>query len=373
MKGSVTEKRPGVWQIMVDLPRDPITDKRRRKWATVKGSKRKAQFELQKLLVEAQEAKARSSSASVEHVIKEWFASARTELTPQTVKGYEWRIRTQILPRLGATPLDEINAAQLDRFYRELLAAGSSPATIRQTHAIVRRALDQAVRWGWLDRNPAAMATPPRSTQTQMVAPSVEQLSEILREARASHPQWEAMIAFAAISGMRRGEICALRWSDFADGRVHVQRSLTYTPATGVIEGPTKTRQTRRVALDRIGMAVVEKQMASLKAATEILGILPVSDPFLFFSEPDGGAPTHPDSISKIFRKLADAHGWRDLHFHSLRHFTATQLIAAGVDIRTVSGRLGHSDPSVTLRVYSHMLEANDREAATIMGRLVHP
>ena len=181
------------------------------------------------------------------------------------------------------------------------------------------------------------------------------------------------MIAFAAISGMRRGEICALRWSDFADGRVHVRRSLTFTPETGVIEGPTKTRQTRRIALDRIGMAVVEKQMEALKAATERLGILPVSDPFLFFSEPDGGTPTHPDSISKIFRKLADAHGWRDLHFHSLRHFTATQLIAAGVDIRTVSGRLGHSDPSVTLRVYSHMLDANDQEAATIMGRLVRP
>ena len=204
-----------------------------------------------------------------------------------------------------------------------------------------------------------------------MISPSVEQLTTILHDAEALHPQWAAMIALAAVTGMRRGEILALRQSDVSDGTIHVRRSLVYTPLTGTVEGPTKTRQLRKVALDAIGMAVIERQMSALREASETLRLSPVADPYLFFSEPDGATPFHPDSITKVFRRLADAHGWRELHFHSLRHFTATQLIAAGVDIRTVSGRLGHSDPSVTLRVYAHVLEAKDREAAEIMGRLL--
>ena len=225
--------------------------------------------------------------------------------------------------------------------------------------------------WGWIERNVATMATPPRVTQAKIYAPTVEQLTALLKEAKALHSQWEAMIALAALTGLRRGELCALRWGDLDGGMLNVRRSLTYTPATGVVEGPTKTRQERRVALDELAVAIVNRQISELKQISENLVLPLVENPYLFYGEPDGSKPLHPDSISKVFRRIADKYGWKELHFHTLRHFSATQLIAAGVDIRTVSGRLGHSDPSITLRVYSHVLEAKDREAADIMGRLL--
>ncbi len=373
MNGSIREKRPGVWEIMVELPRDSVTDHRRRKWATVKGTKRKAQFELHKMLVEAQDAKARTSSASLAIFLAEWLKWLEPRLAATTLRSYRRVVKELVRSDLGAMPLDEITTGHIDRAYGQLTSGGMTYYVLRQTHAALRGALNQALTWGQLDRNPASRASLPQAPSAQISSPSVEQLAAILHDAEALHPQWTAMIALATVTGMRRGEILALRWNDISAGVLNVRRSLTYTAATGTVEGPTKTRQARKVALDHIGMAVVERQREALREAAETLGISHVANPFLFFAEPDGATTFHPDSITKVFRRLADAHGWRELHFHSLRHFTATQLIAAGVDIRTVSGRLGHSDPSVTLRVYSHVLEAKDREAAEIMGRLLGP
>ncbi len=368
MRGSIREKRPGIWEIMVELPPDPVSGKRRRKWATVSGSKRKAQFELQKMLVGAKDAKARASSASVEHVINEWFGLARQNLTAQTAQSYETRIRTQILPELGAIPVDELSPLHIETLCRSLLDRGLAPAGVRFTYAILRRALNQAVKWGWLETNPAMRATPPRLPQRELASITVDQLATLIRDAEALNPQWASMIILSAVSGLRRGELLGLKWSDLGTDSVTVRRSMGYTPKVGVYEGTTKTRQTRRVALDPIGMAVVARQMEEIRSASEQVGIELCSDPFLFSAEPDGSKAFHPDSISKVFRRVADTHGWRELHFHSLRHFSATEMIAAGVDIRTVAARLGHSDPSITLRVYAHALPERDRAAAELLG-----
>lgn len=134
------------------------------------------------------------------------------------------------------------------------------------------------------------------------------------------------MIALAAVTGLRRGELLGLGWSDVSDATIFIKRSLGYTPKDGVFEDPTKTRQTRRVAIDQVGEAVIERQKAELQNAASALGIDLVPDPWLFSPEPDGSMPFHPDSISKVFHRVADAHGWRDLHFHFLRHFSATEL-----------------------------------------------
>ena len=368
MRGSIREKRSGVWELMVELPTDPVTGKRRRKWATVTGSKRKAQFELQKMLVSAKEAKARASSASVEHVVTEWFGLARQSLTPRTAQTYEQRIKTQILPSLGAIPVDELSPIHIENLCRSLLDRGLAPAGVRFTYAILRRALNQAVKWGWLDTNPALRATPPRLPQRELASITVDQLATIIKDAEKLNIQWASMIALSAVTGLRRGELLGLKWSDLGEEFLTVRRSIGYTPKDGIYEGPTKTRQTRRVAIDPVGVAIVTRQVDEITAASEKVGVALCSDPYLFSAEPDGSKAFHPDSISKVFRRVADAHGWRELHFHSLRHFSATEMIAAGVDVRTVAARLGHSDPSITLRVYAHALPERDRAAAELLG-----
>ncbi|WP_178138823.1 tyrosine-type recombinase/integrase [Ferrithrix thermotolerans] len=300
--------------------------------------------------------------------MSEWFERVVPGLAPITVIGYQGRIRRQILPALGDLAIGEVTASHLDWLYQDLVAQGSSPASMRQTHAIIRRFFNQAMKWGWTESNPALWASPPRVTTLTVVAPTREQLIQIVERAKALHPQWEAFFVLAALTGMRRGELCALHWDDCSDGGIKVTKSLIYTSAGGTREAPTKTHQGRYVALDEFGCSVVSEQQERLRQASRSLGIGHVGNPYPFYSSPDGSVPVHPDSPSKLFRRIADNLGYRELHLHSLRHFAATQLVAAGMDIRTVSGRLGHADASTTLRVYSHVLETNNQEAAAIMG-----
>ena len=373
MRGYIRKRDKDVWQLVVDLPKDPISGKRRQKYVTVHGSKRKADFELQKLLSEAQQSRARDSSVLVESAIREWITLVSQNLSPTTVRGYMGWIDLKIIPALGMLPLADVTAAHLDRLYRDLTVQGSAPASVRQVHAIIRRFFNQAMKWGWVESNPALLASPPKVTPARVVAPTVEQLIKILEEAKAVHPQWGAFFMLGALTGMRRGELCALHWDDCGDTGVMVTKSLIYTPAGGTREAPTKTHQARFVAIDVIGQAIIEGQKEELRRAARSLGLSVVSNPYLFYSEPDGSLPVHPDSPSKLFRRLGDKFGWRELHLHGLRHFTATQLVAAGMDIRTVAGLLGHADASVTLKVYSHVLEAKNQESASIMGALFRP
>ena len=161
------------------------------------------------------------------------------------------------------------------------------------------------------------------------------------------------------------------RWSDYnPDTRtLTIARSLRYTTEAGIYEKSTKTHGIRRIGIDETLEGVIFSQIEVLKKNIE-LGFELVPDPYLFFGEPDGSTSLHPDTPSKFFRKVCNSL-YLPYHLHQLRHFTATQLIAAGVDVRTVSGRLGHADASVTLRIYSHVLEAQDRAASESLGSRV--
>ncbi len=139
----------------------------------------------------------------------------------------------------------------------------------------------------------------------------------------------------------------------------------------GVAEKSTKTDRDRRVALDEIGVLALREHRGRQLAWAALAGASIADDAFVFSPELDGSRPYRPDSVTCFFTGLRNVCGLQTVRFHDLRHFTATQLIGANVDIRTVAGRLGHSDPSVTLRVYSHVIEERDRAAAAVLGNLL--
>ncbi len=148
---------------------------------------------------------------------------------------------------------------------------------MRQTHAIIRRFFNQAMGWGWVESNPALLASPSKVVAARVVVPTVEQLISILEEAKAVHPQRGAFFMLAAITGMRRGELCALHWDDCGDTGVMVTKSVIYTPAGGTREAPTreaptKTHQARFVALDVVGQAIIAGQKEELRGATLVTG-----------------------------------------------------------------------------------------------------
>ncbi len=177
------------------------------------------------------------------------------------------------------------------------------------------------------------------------------------------------------VTGLRRGELVALRWSDvdFGTETLLVRRGLVKI-GTRVIEKDTKTHRMRRIALDRETVKVLQEHRARWDALAAELGIESSGNAFLFSYEPDCSRPYDPSGVTHRYSRMCA--GLRiDSHLHALRHYSATELLGAGVDLRTVAGRLGHGGGGVTtLRVYAAFVAESDRRAAEILGgRMVRP
>ena len=283
-------------------------------------------------------------------------------------------METAIIPGIGAIPVAKLTPADLDRFYRQLLEHGAghgpyAPATIRRVHGIVRRALTQGVRWGWISHNPAVDASPPRVPVKELSPPTPEQLVRLFRLAEERDPALAAFIVLAASSGARRGELIALRWSDvdLDRGVLTIERGIVLADGD-LIEQGTKTHQSRRVTLDADTVAALADHRERADDVAHSAGTAITKKSFVFSHEVDGSAPWRPDSTSRAFRILCGQAGISGVRLHDLRHYVATRLLASGIDVRTVAGRLGHRNPATTLNVYAHFVPEADEEAASALA-----
>ena len=375
MKGTKRQKKKGVWEVRVYVGRDPVTGKPRQISKTVRGGARDADAVIRDLIDKQVPARSDGIGVTVSQLLDKWLDEcSRLDLSPTTIRTYTSQIDKTIRPRLGAVQLTRLTAKNLDDLYAAMKAQGSSPKTIRNYHAIMSSALHQAERWGWVRSNVADLAKPPSVTPRRVKAPSVDVVRSVIQEAEKRDPRLATMMMLGALTGMRRGELCALRWTDIdlTLGQIEVSRSVVVVEK-GVAEKGTKTDRSRTVSLDEVGVALLRQHEARVAAWAQEAGVEVPSDAFVFSPELDGSVPYRPDTVTSLFIRVRDAVGAPNVRLHDLRHFTATQLIAANMDIRTVAGRLGHSDPSMTLRVYSHVLEERDKAAAAIMGQVLGP
>lgn len=366
--------RRGVWRLRVFIGRDPLTGRRRFTNRTVRGSEKDARKALARLLTEVQDSRPTAESITVEQLLERWIDHITPQRTPATIAGYRSKIRARINPGIGKVRLAELSPLGLDTWYRQLADTGLSPATVRQCHAIVSAACNQAVRWDLLERSPAdsrRVTTPRVPRQRVPDPPTADQVAAWVRQAEADGDRVLATAAaLAAVTGMRRGELVALRWSDvdLEAGVVEVGRSVTRVPGR-LVEGETKTHQVRRLALGPLGVEVVRLHQGWQRQLSAAAASPLVADPRLLSYRADGGAAISPDTLT---------HRWRELtggacRLHDLRHFAATVLVAAGVDVRTVAARLGHAQATMTLNRYAHGVEDRDREAAEVIGRMLTP
>jgi integrase len=365
--------RPGVWVVRIDGGRDPVTGRRRQISRTVQGTKRDAQRVLNEMAVDADKGRFTGTNTTFRQLSEEWLELARADLSPTTVRSYRGLLDNYILPSIGDVPVKNIQTLDLDQLYHGLLNRfGLSSNTVRNTHTIIRRAFRQAVLWGWIVSNPAANATAPRLIKPNLSPPDVEQVGELLQAASKRDPELGHFLHLAATTGARRGELCALRWHnvDAKQGTLLIERAIIDTKG-GIIEKDTKTHASRRIAIDKGTLAVLEAQRDLALGRSVIIGLGVDEYAYVFSIEPDGSIPWRPDRVTKRFGALREELGYHKIRLHDLRHFAATRLMAAGVPVRTVSGRLGHANPSTTLSVYSHFVQASDRDAATVMGGLV--
>jgi integrase len=348
---------------------------------TVYGPERKpgsgarlADSELAKLVAEIAQGKIGANAAEpLSTFLKEWLQHLETlGRSPTTLREYGRIVEKIVNPELGRVKLSKVSARHLDDLYAKLTARGLKPTSVRHVHTLLSAALHQAERWGLVDVNVARRAQPPPVHAQQVSAPEVETVRAMVAKAEESDPMLAALLLLGAATGARRGELCALRWTDFdaKSGTLTIARSVYQIADKGWAEKPTKTHQVRRVALDDFAVSILRAHRDQVDLLADQLGIAAESDAFMFSRSPAGLEPVRPNVVTDFTVRMAKAVGV-DSHFHELRHFSATQLIADGHDVRTVAGRLGHADPSVTLRVYAHALPEQDRKAAITLGRLL--
>lgn len=281
----------------------------------------------------------------------------------------ESAIRVDIVPTLGDIRIDHLSGADIDRLYAQLRKRGLKPLTVRKSHAILSAALHQAVRWGWLDHNPIDQATPPSARSDELTVPSADEVRRLLEVFERSHADLASLIYAAATTGCRRGELCGLRWGDVDLERATllIARSISDTSRRVSVKD-TKTHQSRRISLDPSTVEVLRRHRARAEKRAADAGTALTDVSYVWSQALDGSEPYRPDRVTGTFRQHRDKAGLSKITFRALRHFAATALAGKGVGVRTIAGRLGHANPSVTLRTYAHFLEAAEREAAVVMG-----
>ena len=373
VRGTMNERRPGVWTLRVFIGRDacgrPVQVSR-----TCRGSKREAETALAKYVAELSEGKPalEGMGATVGQLLDEWVQVGKQRgWTPYTEHRYRSYLDRRIRPALGSVKLSRFGPEHCDRFYAALLAEELSPTTVRHVHAILASACELAVDWGWLARNPAKRAHPPSRARAETRVPTVEEITRIVDAAQQLDPVKAVLLVVAAITGARRGELCALKWSDVDWERwtLTIARSLTITPNV-TVEGTTKTKKSRTISLGAMGMENLRTHRERCSDLARSVGNELPDEACIFSTSLAGSVPVKPDSLTQFHVRLMRELGM-DYRFHELRHFMATSMAASGVGIRTIAGRLGHADPALTLRTHAHWLETADRDAADVVENVL--
>ncbi len=358
------------------------------KWTTEKAAK----TALRQVLVAAEKGELVDPSRQPAGAyLDEWLAGLR--LAPSTVASYRKNVRLHLAPYIGGVPLAQLTTARIDAMYRELErsgrrdhkgdAAGSglSARTVRYIHTILSAALGAAVKSHRLARNPAATATPPTAKQAkapEMRPWNAAQLSAFLGWA-AEHSQLYAAWYVLAMTGMRRGELLALRWRDvdLDAGTVSVRRSAGVVRNKGqgaqITEGDTKTGSARVVDLDATTVALLRGHRRERGG----MALQLVRDDALVFGDHEGGF-RHPERFTRTFKsdvarcgKVLGEDAPPEIRLHDLRHTHATLLLADGEPVKVVSERLGHANATITLAVYAHVMPGNQRSAANRFAALI--
>ena len=297
--------------------------------------------------------------------LAQWIKDyASGSVAPTTLASYTMIIRRHLTPALGHIPLARLTVQAIQGYISYKLSEGLSSTTLLHHHRLLHEALKHAVRWGLLTRNPAEWADPPRTQRTEMHVWDEEQVRMFLAEAKRSSAYYPLYLA-AVLTGMRQGELLGLRWRDvnFALEAVTVQQTL-YRLGGQQLWRPPKTASSRRtIALPPVLLAELRRTQTSQIELKRLLGDQYEVRDLVFCQQ--NGKPLHAHNITqRDFRRIIERAGLPHIRFHDLRHCHATHLLRTGTNPKVVSERLGHSTPSFTLSVYSHVLPGMQREAA---------
>lgn len=291
-----------------------------------------------------------------------------------TIAGYRRKLERYVFSDpIAAVQLQSVSATALDKLYSELVTEKRlSLRTVRHVHQIISTALTAAERSDLIGRNPARRATPPSATAARAPEAKIwtpDELGAFLR-ATADHHHG-ALFRLAAMTGLRRGELCGLKWADvdLDTGRLVVRRTITTVDHEPVASDVKTPRSRRGVDLDPETVAALRRHRSRQLEERALVGV-GYTDRDLVFAGPDG-APWNPDSIGRAFARAVARTDLPRIRLHDLRHTHATHLLAAGQNPKLVSDRLGHASVGFTLDTYGHVIAGQQADAAAAVAALV--
>jgi integrase len=366
-EGSAYQIADGSWRGFVDL--GSHEGRRRRKY--VRGrTKAEVQREIRRLVAEAEEGRLRRDRAPTLAVWLERYLTEVASMTvrPSTLHRYRQEVRLYIAPSLGKVRIDQLRPNQVDAFYQDQLRHLSA-GSVRRLHALLRRALTVAVRWRIIPASPIAAVDPPAIDAAEVRPYNAAEALRFLRAVKGH--RFEARWMLAIMLGMRQGEVLGLAWNEVhLDQRTaYVRQALQYRPGDGLHLARPKTARSRRtVPLPDQVLEALKLQKERQDRARDDAGEFWEEWGLVFTTA--AGTPVSPRNDYRDFRKIIERAGLRRVRLHDLRHTAASLMLAQDVSPRVIMEVLGHSQISVTMNTYSHISEAQSREAADRMGDL---
>ena len=370
-EGNIRKRSDGRWEGRYTAGRDEKTGK-----AIYKNVLAKTQKECKEKLQRAIEENAkvdtiRAEQYTVGQWMDVWFENcAKIKVRPSSHKTYRGYIDNHIKPTIGKIPLSKLSSLDLQKFYKKLLSGGRveriesknqpkglSAKTVRNINQVISSAMDFAIDQKLIATNPTNGCALPKLEHREMKTLPVEQLASFLHEAKESGVFELYYIELA--TGLRRGELLGLKWEDIdlEQGIIHVRRQVARIDGE-IVEAPLKTKNSyRALSIGADAVEILKEQQS--KTNSEYV-----------FPSPTGG-PMSPDSVLHMLHRILKRAGLPEIRFHDMRHTFATVALQNGVDIKTVSGMLGHYSAGFTLDTYAHVTTAAQRQAANTMSSIL--
>lgn len=392
MAGSIEKRGDNTYRLVVSSGKN-LDGTRSRKYKTFHGSYKEAELALAEFITEVNRGLVpEGKPITFKEYYYIWLKKyAEKDLEDSTRVRYTRMLETRILPYLGSFQLDKIKPTDLMDFYDMLeddtqiqrLAKNNgkktdkplSPKTILEHHRLISAMLQKAVYWQLIVANPARRVKPPKTRKPKMKCYDDDQcriLIKALSELTGNSIKYKAAILLDLFTGLRRGELIGLEWSDidFINKTVDINKSIQYLAEKGTFSKCPKTESSNRIVpIPDFVVQILEEYKVWYENQREICGDKWIDSKKVFIQ--DNGKAMHPDTIGKWFKKFVQEIGLPVMNFHSLRHTNATLLISQNVDIATVSARLGHAQIATTAKFYVHPLQKNMRIAGDVLQNLL--
>ena len=366
-----------VWQLTIELPADPITGKRVRKYKTVRGTKKEAEHEMYKMITEIDKGcYVDNKNITVKEWIDTWMAVyIQPNVSPTTLSGYEGMISRYIVPLLGGLQVQRLTAVAVQSWVNSLKVSPKSgnelsAATIKHTYHVLRSAMEKAVLAGIILRTPCTGIILPKGKKKEAIIYNEAEIKRLVKAARGN--EMELIIEIELCLGVRRGELLGLQWKDidWDNKKIHIRRNRVVVKGKSVIKEPKTAAGLRTLdapeqlmqKLRKHWMECMERKMQMGNGYTDTEFIIVHQD----------GKPIYPEYVSQMLTKLQKRANLPLCRFHDLRHLCASIMLKQGVDVKVAQARLGHADIATTLNIYTHVLPSSAREAAEKIGMIVY-